>query len=110
MDRVLFMGEETNWIIASDLEKLDEELNSDKVRPEPYFIKFVQQGKAELGFSKLVKPIDDLESINRLTIAIEEKNLQDSDQVIERAWIINRNVEEDSVTSYGLQPAIQVVY
>lgn len=51
MDRVLFMGEESNWILASDLEKLNEELNSQKLRPEPYFIKFGQQGKVVLGFS-----------------------------------------------------------
>ena len=57
-----------------------------------------------------MKAVEDVGSIDTVTVAVKEKDVQEMDKVLEQVWIINRDVGENKVESYSLQPAIQVIY
>ena len=57
-----------------------------------------------------MKAVEDVGSIDTVTVAVKEKDVQEMDKVLEQAWIVNRDVGENKVESYSLQPAIQVIY
>ena len=89
---------------------MDAELYAVQTRPKPYLIEFDRYGKVELGWSTPVKAVEDVGSIDTVTVAVKEKDVQQMDKVIEQVWIVNRDVMENKVESYSLQPAIQVIY
>ena len=57
-----------------------------------------------------MKAVEDVGSIDTVTVAVKEKDVQEMDKVLEQVWIVNRDVGENKVESYSLQPAIQVIY